>query len=85
VWAEYKQTRLRLVPCALGCRRDGAYSGAVTYEDAPSCERHESKVPMTLRTMHSDSSRPDTVLGLYECPECGSERRLPIETDTAAA
>jgi hypothetical protein len=57
----------------------------VTYEDAPSCERHESKVPMTLRTMHSDSSRPDTVLGLYECPECGSERRLPIETDTAAA
>ncbi len=57
----------------------------MTYEDAPTCERHESKVPMTLRTMHSDSSRPDTVLGLYECPECGHERRLPIETDTAAA
>jgi len=84
VCAEYKQTRLGLVLCALGRWPPGAYSGAVTYEDAPSCERHESKVPMTLRTMHSDSSRPDTVVGLYECPECGSERRLPIETSDAA-
>lgn len=56
----------------------------MTYEDAPICERHESKVPMRLQTMHSDSSRPDTVLGLYECPECGFERRLPIETTDAA-
>jgi hypothetical protein len=54
-------------------------------QDAPVCERHDAKVPMTLRTMHSDSSRPDTVVGLYECPECGHERRKPIETDTAAA
>ncbi len=38
---------------------------------------------MQLRTLHSDSSRPDTVVGLYECPECGHERRLPIETETA--
>jgi hypothetical protein len=53
-------------------------------EDAPLCERHDAKVPMTLRTMHSDASRPDTVVGLYECPECGHERRKPIETDTAA-
>jgi hypothetical protein len=84
VCTAHKQTRLVLVRCALGRRRDGAYSGAVTYEDAPNCERHEAKVPMRLRTMHSDSSRPDTVLGLYECPECGSERRLPIETSDAA-
>ena len=45
----------------------------MTYEDAPACDRHESAVPMRLPTMHSDSSRPDTVVGLYECPECGHE------------
>ena len=56
----------------------------MTHEDAPICERHESDVQMRLRTMHSDSSRPDTVVGLYECPECGHERRLPIEASTAA-
>jgi hypothetical protein len=57
----------------------------MTHEDAPMCERHESEVPMRLRTMHSDSSRPDTVVGLYECPECGYERRLPIEAAPTAA
>jgi hypothetical protein len=56
----------------------------MNYEDAPVCERHESSVPMRLRTMHSDSSRPDTVVGLYECPECGHERRLPIEVSAAS-
>jgi RNase P subunit RPR2 len=30
--------------------------------------------------MHSDSSSPDTLVGLYECPECGYERRFPIRT-----
>jgi hypothetical protein len=34
---------------------------------------------MRLRTIHSEHSRPDRLLGLYECPECGYERRLPIE------
>jgi hypothetical protein len=56
----------------------------MNYEDAPVCERHDSKVPMRLRTMHSDSSQPDTVVGLYECPECGHERRLPIEVSAAS-
>jgi hypothetical protein len=56
----------------------------VTQEDAPACERHESSVPMQLRTLHSDSSRPDVVVGLYECPECGHERRVPIQTENAA-
>lgn len=56
----------------------------VSYEDAPSCERHESSVPMKLRTLHSDSTRPDTLVGLYECPECGHEARRPIQTDNAA-
>ena len=56
----------------------------MTLEDAPACDRHESEVPMKLRTMHSDSSRPDTVVGLYECPECGYERRFPIRTSDAA-
>ena len=54
------------------------------HEEAPACDRHEGVVPMKLRTMHSDSSQPDTVVGLYECPECGHERRQPIETPTAA-
>lgn len=35
---------------------------------------------MTLRTLHSEVSRPEQVLGAYACPECGSERRLPIRT-----
>ena len=57
----------------------------MTHEDAPDCERHEDKVPMLLRTMHSDATRPQVVVGLYECPECGYERRLPVRTDDAAA
>jgi hypothetical protein len=40
---------------------------------------------MELRTMHSDDSRPDTVLGLFECPECGHEQRVPLRLNTAAA
>ncbi len=52
----------------------------MTHDGSPNCERHEPGIPMQLRTLHSDSSRPDTVVGLYECPECGTERRLPIET-----
>ncbi len=57
----------------------------MTYEEAPACERHEANVAMQLRTMHSDSSRPDVVVGLYECPECGHERRTPIRTSEAIA
>jgi len=56
----------------------------MTYEEAPACDRHEAKVPMQLRTMHSDSSRPEVLVGLFECPECGHERRLPIQTSDAA-
>jgi hypothetical protein len=52
----------------------------MTYEDAPACDRHEAGVTMQLLTMHSDASRPDVVVGLFECPECGHERRLPIRT-----
>jgi hypothetical protein len=57
----------------------------MSHEDGPACDRHESAVPMQLRTLHSDSSRPDTVVGLYECPECGHERRLPIRIEETAA
>ena len=60
----------------------------MTHDGSPYCERHDVNVPMQLRTLHSDSSRPDTVVGLYECPECGTERRLPLETaatETSAA
>jgi len=50
------------------------------YEDGPLCDRHEFNVPMRLLTMHSDAAQPDVVVGLFECPECGHERRLPIKT-----
>ncbi|HYW26460.1 MAG TPA: hypothetical protein VE953_19970 [Terriglobales bacterium] len=35
---------------------------------------------MSLSTLHSDASAPEQVLAAYTCPECGSERRLPIPT-----
>ena len=35
---------------------------------------------MVLRTLHSDHSEPNQVLGVYACPQCGFERRVPIET-----
>jgi hypothetical protein len=56
----------------------------MTYEEGPICERHEAKVQMELRTMHSDSGRPDVVVGLFECPDCGHEKRQPIQTRDAA-
>jgi hypothetical protein len=52
----------------------------MTYDDAPICDRHESRTALQLRTMHSDSTKPDVVVGLFECPECGHERWLPIRT-----
>jgi hypothetical protein len=57
----------------------------MTHDEAPACDRHETRVPMRLQTMHSDSSRPGIIVGLYECPECGHERRLPIQTAESAA
>jgi hypothetical protein len=50
------------------------------HDEAPACERHDGIVSMELRTMHSDVSRPDVLVGLFECPECGHERWLPIRT-----
>jgi hypothetical protein len=67
---------------------ESVYRLAMTYEEAPACDRHEAIVTMRLRTMHSDSTRPDVLVGLFECPECGHERRLPIgkgETAESAA
>jgi hypothetical protein len=49
-------------------------------EDAPVCQRHAGEVRMSLRTLHSDVSAPEQVLAAYACPECGSERRLPMST-----
>ncbi|HET7419493.1 MAG TPA: hypothetical protein VFL27_03860 [Candidatus Dormibacteraeota bacterium] len=52
----------------------------MTMEGAPACDRHEPSAAMELRTMHSDASQPDVVVGLFECPDCGHERWLPIKT-----
>lgn len=32
---------------------------------------------MSLRSLHTDSTRPG-LLGLYECPDCGYEQRVPF-------
>jgi hypothetical protein len=50
-------------------------------EDAPVCQQHAGEVRMSLRTLHSDVSAPEQVLAAYACPECGSERRLPMSTE----
>jgi len=34
---------------------------------------------MLLSSLHSDRSNPCDLVALYECPECGAERRLPVE------
>ena len=52
----------------------------MTSEENPACDRHSATVSMQLRTMHSDVTKPDVLLGLFECPECGHERWLPIKT-----
>jgi len=48
-------------------------------ENAPVCPRHPGDVRMTPRTLHSDLGTPGQVLAVYACPECGHERRLPID------
>ena len=50
-------------------------------EDAPVCQQHAGEVRMSLRTLHSDVAAPQQVLAAYACPECGSERRLPMSTE----
>ena len=52
----------------------------MTSEENPACDRHNAAVSMQLRTMHSDVTKPDVLLGLFECPECGHERWLPMKT-----
>ena len=55
----------------------------MTVEEAPTCARHEAEVAMELHSIHTDASRPDELLGLFECPECGFQRRLPMQVDAA--
>jgi hypothetical protein len=39
---------------------------------------------MLLVTLHSERSSPTDLVARYECPECGAERRLPVELTSAA-
>jgi hypothetical protein len=50
-------------------------------EDVVVCLRHPGDVRLRLRTLHSDLSAPGQVIGVYVCPECDHERRLPIDVD----
>ena len=55
----------------------------MTVDQAPTCARHDAEVKMDLRTIHTDSARPEVVIGHFECPECGSEKRVPMEYEAA--
>ena len=55
-----------------------SYATFVSTQD-PFCNRHEPATRMELRSMHSDASRPDVVVGLFVCPDCGHETRRPLE------
>jgi hypothetical protein len=35
---------------------------------------------MSLRTLHTDSSKPGQLVGIYVCPDCGDERRYPLDS-----
>ena len=39
---------------------------------------------MLLITLHSERSSPSDLVARYECPECGAERRLPVQLGSAA-
>jgi hypothetical protein len=56
----------------------------MTSPGVPVCARHEGEVSMRLRTLHTDSARPEQLLGLFECPDCGDERRVPFDAGEAA-
>lgn len=49
-------------------------------EQEPLCVHHDEERRMRLHSLHSDASRPDQVVGLYECPECGYQQRVLMET-----
>ena len=51
----------------------------MTIDQAPTCARHDVEVKMDLLTIHTDAKRPDEVIGHFECPQCGFERRVPLQ------
>lgn len=38
---------------------------------------------MELSSMHSDANRPDQLVGLFVCPDCGFEVRRPLVLEPA--
>lgn len=46
-------------------------------EDAPSCHRHDPAVAMSLHSIETEQGRAFAVV-LFECPNCGHQRRLPL-------
>ena len=56
----------------------------MTVPGAPLCPRHEGDVSMRLRSLHTDSNRPGQLMGLFECPDCGDEKRHLVESGEVA-
>ena len=36
---------------------------------------------MTLRSLHTEASRPAQLVGMYACPDCGHEGRFLIDRE----
>ena len=47
-------------------------------KNVPVCPQHGGDVKLRLVTLHSDAGR-DGLFAAFECPQCGFERRLPVE------
>ena len=56
----------------------------MTTPGAPLCPRHDGEVSMRLSTLHTDASKPGQLVGLFECPDCGHERRHPVDSAEVA-
>ena len=53
-------------------------------DPTPVCAHHPGDVRMRLQSLHSDSIRPESLAGLFTCPECGAERRVPMTQEELA-
>lgn len=54
----------------------------MSQENSPACLHHQPPLTMVLRTLHSDVTTPGQLTGLFECDECGDQRRLPLPLDS---
>ncbi|MGH7903101.1 MAG: hypothetical protein ACREPA_03095 [Candidatus Dormibacteraceae bacterium] len=49
----------------------------MTLEDGPFCPSHDPAVSMSLHSIETESGRAFAMV-LFECPNCGHQRRMPL-------